>query len=320
MRPLSPSEAAALPPPSGPSRLAEVLAGHDHRQAAALLPARRWSGTKHHHGAALIISGHRRYPGATLLATRAALRSGVGRVSVVAPAAAAAALAGHAPEAVVHRPPGDFPTLSPQFLETVEPLLRAATAVLVGPGIGTDPEVANFLEGLLELPRGDAPIIIDADAINLAAQLPLDLKRLGGRLVLTPHHLEMARLLDRAPELIESARLESARELAAALGCTVALKGPSTLIVDARERVRVSPWRLSGLAKAGAGDVLAGLMAGLLAQTPERHPADAAALAVYLHGLAGAIASERQSEFAATPSDTIASLGRAFNQLAQVKM
>lgn len=315
MKPMPLEQLLQHAPPPQPPALMEILAGQDHAEARKLLPPRPDSATKHEFGSALIIAGSAQYPGAAILAARAAVRSGAGYVRVAAPSAAAAALSAAVPEAIVHTLGNDH---LKQDGNAPHAHMERAHAVLIGPGIGTDPETAAMLESTLHQhqQRTDAaPVILDADALNWMAAHQPDLKALSGKLIITPHAGEMARLMQTERAAVLENGSATAADAARRHGAIAVLKGPGTIITNGAQ-ARISPWQTSALAKAGSGDVLAGLMAGLLAQMPHS-PMDAAALAVYLHGFAGAAAAEDKSAYAAAPSDIIDYLGDAFTALAK---
>jgi len=156
-------------------------------------------------------------------------------------------------------------------------------AVLVGPGIPRGPRTRDAIGRLLAEVR--APFVLDADALNALAGDPSPLDRAAGEVVLTPHPGEMARLLGATVAEVQADRIGAARRLAAAHGCVVVLKGAGTVVAEPGGDAAICPTGNAGLATAGTGDVLAGLLAALLAQGM-RAP-DAARAAAYVHGEAG---------------------------------
>jgi ADP-dependent NAD(P)H-hydrate dehydratase / NAD(P)H-hydrate epimerase len=183
----------------------------------------------------------------------------------------------------------------------------------IGPGLGQSPEAVKFTTGLLA--ATDLPAVIDADALNILSGKPMLLPKLsrnGKRtLVLTPHPGEMARLAGKTVAEVQENRLETAREFAQHMGVTLVLKGARTLIAHPDGRVAVNTTGNPGMAKGGSGDLLAGLIAGLLAQFP-KDTVRAVEAAVYLHGLAADLAVRDGDEHTLLATDCLAYLSRAF--------
>ena len=260
--------------------------------ARALLPARPPDGHKGTFGTALIAAGSIRYWGAPALAARGAFRGGAGMVTLAVPQRLRPALAGQFPEAT-YPAVTDTDTLGVATANLLLGALDRTGALLVGPGLG---EAASFLSALLDGLRSPAegvavpPLIVDADGLNLLAQMPDWPGRLPANTILTPHPGEMARLVGRPlPALRDEDRVELARDRAAAWGHVVLLKGAYTVIAAPDGRSTLLPFANPVLAVAGSGDVLGGVIVGLLAQGVE--PYDAAVLGGYLHGAAGQLAA-----------------------------
>ncbi|MBM3323865.1 NAD(P)H-hydrate dehydratase, partial [candidate division WOR-3 bacterium] len=188
-------------------------------------------------------------------------------------------------------------------------LTRSCGAVAVGPGIGTSEETAAFLLQLLaEL---DRPLVLDADAINIIARNRDILRRVRAPVILTPHPGEFGRLTGLAPDSINADRVGISRRFATENGIVLVLKGASTVIAGRDGQVIVNPTGNSGLASGGTGDVLTGLLAGLLAQGMK--PLDAATAAAYLHGRTADIAVEDVTEHCLSASDLLDYLPDAFS-------
>jgi NAD(P)H-hydrate epimerase len=288
------------------------------RVAKQLLPARPGDAHKGTFGRALIVAGSRSYVGAALLAAQGAVRSGAGLVELATPEPVWRVAAGQLLEAV-HVPlpervgAGIDPVAAGQEVLNAA---RKATALLVGPGLGQGRATAEFVSTILASKPETLPAVLDADALNALAAGHRWWERSPGPAVMTPHPGEMARLLGRSVADVQKDRLSTVTEAAVRFGKIVILKGAATVIASPDGAVRVSPWVNSGLAKGGTGDVLAGLVVGLLAQMPAR-PFDAAALGVYLHGLAGEMARSEAGEHGMTAGDVAARLPRSFVRLAQ---
>jgi NAD(P)H-hydrate epimerase len=188
---------------------------------------------------------------------------------------------------------------------------RSTQAVAIGPGLGTNEATQNFVEQFLV--RCPVPFVADADALNgLAGRADLlGLKR--SACILTPHPGEMARLLSIETQAVQAAREAMVRKMADTAGAVTILKGHRTLIAMPGGKASENPTGNHGLAKGGSGDVLTGLLGGLLAQGMA--PFDAARLGVYVHGLAGDIAAARVGARGMTASDVLAALPAAWRQL-----
>ena len=281
--------------------------------ARDLLPARPGNAHKGTFGRALIIAGSRSYVGAALLATRAATRSGAGLVELATPESVWRAAAGRVEEAI-YRPLPEGPSGEIDPAAAGQAALKAAedaSALLIGPGLGQGRATFEFATAFLASKPESLPAVLDADALNIVASGYRWWERVRGPAVLTPHPGEMVRLLGVTTALVQKDRLAAATGAAAKFNKTVVLKGAATVIASPDGAVRISPWVNSGLAKAGTGDVLAGLIAGLLAQMSSRL-FDAASLGVYIHGLAGEIVRRSKGESGMTAGDVAAALPDAF--------
>ncbi|MCA1594911.1 MAG: NAD(P)H-hydrate dehydratase, partial [Chloroflexi bacterium] len=168
-------------------------------------------------------------------------------------------------------------------LDTILGAAEHARAVGIGPGISTDDETAALIKALL--PALNAPMVVDADALNILARKMDLLHMVKAPCIITPHPGEMGRLCGCSTAEVQAARIERARNLAAAYGIVVVLKGSATVVADAGGDILLNSTGNAGMATAGAGDVLTGAITGLLAQG--LNPFEAAGAGVFLHGLAG---------------------------------
>ncbi len=282
--------------------------------AASALPSRPLSGHKGTFGRVLVAAGSRSYLGAAALAVGGAGRVGAGLVTLAAPGSLQAALAPLAVEAthllLDEAAPGvHSPTAARQVLDEG----AKCRALLVGSGIGQAPETREMLRALLLSGEPLPPTVIDADGLNFLAQHDGWWGRLSGPTVLTPHPGEMARLTGLSTSDVQRDRTAGALEAAGRWGCVVVLKGAYTVVASPDGRAAVSPFANPALATAGTGDVLAGAVAGLLAQGLD--PRDAAALGVYLHGAAAEIAAP-DGRAGLLASDLLPALPRAIAALA----
>ena len=289
----------------------------DKQLASSLLPARPADSHKGTFGRALLVAGSPQYPGAALLATSAATRSGAGLVELTTESSVYGLVVGAVPEAI-YTPLAESNSRELDSSESARQVIdraAAATSVLIGPGFGTSVQKSIFTRTLAKQAPGLPPLVIDADALNILAGTYRWWETLPQSTIVTPHPGEMARLLDQSTTEVQADRLGAAKCAAEKWGVNVVLKGAATLIVSPAGRVRISPFVNAGLAKGGTGDVLAGLASGLLAQMPER-PFDAASLAVYVHGLAGEVARSSKGEIGMRAGDVINAIPDAFIELA----
>ena len=260
-------------------------------QARRLLPPRPRSAHKGTFGRALVVAGSVSYTGAAYLAAAAAYRVGAGLVTLAVPASLHPILAGRLPEATWLPLPEQNGAIAAEAAETVGPAFRASEALLLGPGFGTEVGTGRFLGRLLEgeAPRAWPPAVVDADGLRLLARVAGWPQRLPPNCVLTPHPGEMAALTGLARDELQADRPGAAQKYAQAWGQVVVLKGAFSAIAAPAGRAALLPFATPALARAGTGDVLAGAIAGLLAQGVA--PYEAAVLAGFLHGRAGELAA-----------------------------
>ncbi len=253
---------------------------------SGLLPERRLDGHKGSFGRVLVVGGSERFVGAPVLAAAGAYRAGAGLVELAAPASLRLAAAAQLPEQV-HLPLAESAdgALVPEAAAEARAALDASDAAVVGPGLGVGDASAGFLRGLLLAePTGATSTVIDADALNVLAASYGWESRLAVQAVLTPHPGEMARLLGCSVAEVQRDRIAAASMGAARWGQVVVLKGAHTVVADPGGRIALSPFANPALSVAGTGDVLAGVIGGLLAQGMDRY--EAAVAGVYLHAAA----------------------------------
>lgn len=284
-----------------------------------VLPARVRDANKGDFGSAVLLCGSRAYPGAALLAAEGALRMGAGLTFLYAPEEVLCAARVRLPE-LICRPAGEVASDPAGVLASVV-LPRRGGALLIGCGIGqgngSTAAAAAFGTSLAAWLRQEgAPVILDADALNLIAR-GVGAGRVFGAgmrraVILTPHPLEFSRLTGESIA-IGGAREAAAARAAAAWGVTVVLKGQGTVVATPDGAVTVNPSGSPALAKGGTGDVLAGMLCGILAQGKD--PGDAARAAVYLHGLGGERLAVRDSEYGVLPSALPAAAAAALAEI-----
>lgn len=284
--------------------------------ARALLPPRPRDAHKGTFGRVLVVGGSRNYIGAPTLAALGAGRSGAGLVTLATPRTVYPIVAGHIKESTfLPLPESEDGALIPEAVPVLEEALGGYEALVLGCGLSQQPGTAAFLEQLLERLRQfpELAVVLDADGLNLLGQLAGWPDRLPANAVLTPHPAEMARLLGRSTAEVQAARLVTAREAARRWRTTIVLKGACTVIAAPDGQARVSPIATPALATAGTGDVLAGVIGGLLAQG--LRPFDAASLGVYLHGVAGTAVAQDVGEAGTLAGDLLLALPRVMREL-----
>ena len=284
--------------------------------AAELLPQRGLAAHKGTFGRTLVVAGSRSYIGAAYLASTAAARVGAGLVTLAIPESLQVAVAARAAEPTYIPLPESSPgVVSPDSVKLVIERLAEYDALLVGCGVGQAPETAEFLERLLFAEHPGEPLpptVVDADGLNLLARHADWWERLASSAVLTPHPGEMARLSGWSTREIQQGRIGKAAEAATKWNKVVVLKGAYTVVADPNGLTMVSPFANPGLASAGTGDVLAGAVAGLLSQGLA--PAKAAALGVYVHGLAGDMVRAELGDAGMLASDVLHTLPKAIKE------
>lgn len=245
------------------------------------LPERRPDGHKGDFGRVLVIAGSRGMTGAATLAAESALRAGAGLVYLAFPESLSPVIETKLTEVVKLPLPDSNGALTARSLSAIEQALTDKTVVALGPGLSQSPQIAKLLTELL--PQLKIPIVLDADGINnLKNSSVLSKKQLRAPLVFTPHAGELARLLGKTREDVEAHRVEIAQHVATELRATLVLKGAPTVTALPDGKFFINSTGNSGLATGGSGDVLTGLIAGLIAQGMK--PEDAAVTGVYLHG------------------------------------
>lgn len=273
----------------------------DHSHVLNLLPDRDAWGHKGDFGKILLLCGSRGFTGAAYFAAMGALRCGAGLVYLGVPESIYAIEAGKLNEPVVFPLPEKDGKLSQAALEDVLPRLMQMDAVVLGCGLGRSEETTAVIQAVLQ--QAPCPVVLDADGINgLAGHMDV-VRRRAWPTILTPHDGEFLRMGGQlGPD-----RMASAAETARDLGCIVLLKGHRTCITDGIRGYRNLTGN-PGMAVGGSGDVLAGMIGGLLGQ--KLPPLEAAACAAWLHGAAGDLCAQELGQYAMLPSDMLQALPR----------
>jgi NAD(P)H-hydrate epimerase len=269
---------------------------------AALIPVRDRFAHKGNFGHALLVAGSRGKMGAAVLSAKACLRSGAGLLTAHIPSCGEIIMQTAFPEAMSKM------DAAVDFISDVGDI-SGYSAIGIGPGIGLRKETAGALFRLFE--NKEKPFVVDADAINLLSQHEYLWEALPPNSILTPHPKEFDRLAGNSADTSE--RIQKAISLAQKKQCYIVLKGYNTAICTPDGECYINPTGNPGMATAGSGDVLTGIILGLLAQSYS--PLHAALAGVFLHGLSGDIAAGQNSEESLIAGDIIAYLGAAFKKI-----
>jgi NAD(P)H-hydrate epimerase len=279
----------------------------------AALPMRKPNANKYTFDRVLILAGSRGFTGAAAMTSQAAMKAGAGTVILATPRSVYPILARKLTEVMV-TPLAETAsgTLSLGAYAEILPHLKKAGLLVLGPGLSQDRETQELLYGILKTYRGK--LILDADALNAVSAHPASFRLRGSKeTILTPHIGEFSRLTGKASAEIESNRFESARTFARKEHCTVVLKGAHTLTAGSDGVVYINSTGNPGMATAGSGDVLTGIIAGLWSQGMT---ASAAAWAsVFLHGRAGDLAARRSGARSLVATEIISHLPQAFGSI-----
>lgn len=278
----------------------------------SMLPERRPSAHKGTFGHAGIIAGSVGKTGAAALAAQAALRVGAGLVTVATPSSVNDVLESKLLEAMtMPLPETKARTLARSGLDRILAFVQARTAIAIGPGLSTHHETVELVQSLMK--HLDRPSVLDADALNALAGRASLLTECKTPPILTPHPGEMARLeVDATTQSVNADRIGTARRFARERGVFIVLKGARTVIARPDGLLAICPTGNPGMATAGTGDALTGMIVGLLAQGVPSW--EAACAATYLHGLAGDLAAQELGQAGMLASDLIAQIPYALQQ------
>ena len=285
------------------------------RDIASLIGPRPADSNKGSYGHALIVGGSLGKAGAAAMAGMAALRAGAGLSTVATPKSVLGTVAGFHPELMTEPlPETKAGSVSSSALGRIEKLAEGKAVVAIGPGISRNPQTAGLVRSLVASLK--TPMVVDADGLNAFESRTNKLSGKGRTLVITPHPGEMARLVGCTVAEVQKDRLGIARKFAHEHKLVVVLKGHWTLVVQPDGEAWVNTTGNPGMATGGTGDILTGMVAGMIAQNPK--DGFAAVLgAVHLHGLAGDVMRERVGEQALVATDLLEGLPEAFGRAQQ---
>jgi len=289
-----------------------LITAHD---IAPLIGPRPLAANKGNFGHVLVVGGSVGKAGAAAMAGMAALRTGAGLSTVATPKSVLATVAGFHPE-VMTEPldETDAGSISTRALagQRMDALIKGKTVLAVGPGISRNPETSEFVRSLVT--KCKTPLVLDADGLNALEGRAAELSGKGRSLVITPHPGEMARLVTSTVAAVQRDRTNVARTFAREHDLIVVLKGHRTLIAQPDGTVWVNTTGNPGMATGGTGDILTGMVAGMIAQNRE-HVVEAVIAAVHLHGLAGDVACESMGEHSLIATDLLKALPEAFRRV-----
>lgn len=292
----------------------------DRETASELIPPRPLHSHKGDYGHVLVLAGSIGKTGAAIMCTKAAMRSGAGLVTIAVPNSLMDVFQSKVTEEMtLPLPDSGTGMLSKKALESILAFIPNVDVIAVGPGIGVSEDTEKIVHELIQ--NSTVPLIIDADGINSLcknkkAEPYHILKRAKAPVVLTPHPGEMARLIQRSEELknkIEKDKINTAISFSKKSGAYLVFKGMPTIIAEPEGRAFVNTTGNPGMATAGTGDILTGIIAALTGQGLS--PLDASILGVYLHGLSGDIAAKQTGEHSLVATDIIDFLPYAFIEL-----
>jgi hydroxyethylthiazole kinase-like uncharacterized protein yjeF len=287
----------------------ELITGWDVRRH---MPRRPHDAHKGLYGHALVIGGSIGLAGAAAMAARAASRSGVGLTTALVPRTIYPVVAGASLEVMTYpAPETETGSLSADAWADWGPRINLFDAIVAGPGMTRHPDTAEWIRRLLS--TCTRPLLLDADALNAFEGHPEALAQAAGPLIITPHPAELARLLGCPTTDVQNDREGAAQRAAALTHAVVVLKGSGTLVVKEGKTIHVNLTGNAGMASGGMGDVLSGIIGGLLAQGIP--PFDAACAGAFLHGRAGDNAAWRKSQSSLCATDVIEELPFVFREL-----
>jgi hydroxyethylthiazole kinase-like uncharacterized protein yjeF len=275
------------------------------------LPYRAEDSNKGTYGKVLIIGGSRGKSGAAAMAGQAALRSGAGLVTVATASSVLPVIAETMPElmteALAETSEGTIAN------QSISNLLGGKTVLGIGPGLTSFSETSAFVRQMVE--ECTIPVVVDADGLNAFAGFDKQIQGEGRDIILTPHPGEMARLIGKDVDHVVANRIDVARNFAADHKVYVVLKGFRTIVAAPDESIYINPTGNPGMATAGTGDILTGMITGIVAQEHLGNFLDRICLAVYLHGLAGDLAAEEIGEESMVATDLLRFLPQAWENL-----
>ncbi|MBQ7059378.1 MAG: NAD(P)H-hydrate dehydratase [Firmicutes bacterium] len=272
------------------------------QDVAWLLPQRRSRSHKGLYGHLLVAAGSKNMSGAAVLSAASAYKVGTGLVETLVPESIQSVLQNRVPEAISY----PYQAQTGEDLGFLPELIEKSSAVMLGPGLSTQPYALNLIKRIVELMPREKPLVMDADALNLLSvdeELQQMIAKRGSNTVLTPHLGEASRLLNLSVKEIMDDPIHAAKELSKQYHSIAVLKDAMTLVCEPGGRMFYNTTGNNGMSTAGSGDVLSGMIGGLLAQGMRMF--EAACCGVYLHGAAGDLAKAEKGAYGMTATDIL---------------
>jgi ADP-dependent NAD(P)H-hydrate dehydratase / NAD(P)H-hydrate epimerase len=277
----------------------------------AVIPKRNSEINKGNCGKVVVVTGSLGMAGSGCIAAKASLRTGSGLVYLAGPASLINIYQSVVPEAIAINLEDDNGVISEKSISTILEMLNKCNVAAIGPGLSTSDSIYNIISSIAENVR--IPVVLDADALNAVAKNIDILGKFQKTVVITPHPGEMSRLTGLDTSYIQLNRVEVARKYASLWGVVIVLKGARTIIADKCGTIYVNPTGNAGMATAGSGDALTGIIASLIGQGTNAF--EAAVAGTYLHGLAGDIATIAKGEHGLNAMDIVESVPYAIKSI-----
>lgn len=277
---------------------------------SGLIPARAPNSHKGDFGHVLVLAGSPQYAGAAALCVQGALRSGAGLVTLGIPRGMQDIYQVKLTESMtLPLPETEEGTLSQEAYPIIIKFIEKVDSIALGPGLSKHPDTIKLVKRIIS--NSHKPLVIDADGVNAIAEELLVLRKAKAPLILTPHPGEMAGLLHTSAKSVQTDRWKITRELADKYGITIILKGHQSVITGDDKKIYINSTGNPGMASGGMGDVLTGLIAGLVAQGLK--PIDSARLGVYIHGASGDMSAKERGEWGILAGDVLEKLPYVMN-------
>jgi len=276
----------------------------------ATLPKRKSEFNKGNCGRVVLVTGSIGMAGSGCIAAKASLRSGSGLVYIAGPSSLINVYQSVVPEAIAIELKDNRGIISEESISTILEILKKCDVAAIGPGLSTDSSIYNIICRIAE--NVNIPVVLDADALNVVSKNTDIFRSFQKDVVITPHPGEMSRLTGLDVSYIQENRIDVARKYARAWDVVIVLKGARTIIANGNGMVYINPTGNAGMATAGSGDALTGIIASLIGQGLDAF--DAAVAGAYLHGLAGDIAAASKGEHGLNAMDIVEHLPKAITK------
>lgn len=277
----------------------------------AVIPKRKADFNKGNCGKVVLVTGSLGMAGSGCIAAKASLRTGSGLVYIAGPSSLTNIYQSVVPEAIAIKLEDNSGVISEESTGTILEILKKCNAAAIGPGLSTGSGIYNIISYIAE--NANLPMVLDADALNAIAKNTDILRKFQKAVVITPHPGEMSRLTGLDVSYIQRNRIEVAIKYARAWGVVIVLKGAGTIIADERGNMYINPTGNAGMATAGSGDALTGIITSLIGQGTDAF--EAAVAGVHLHGLAGDISAAAKGEHGLTAMDIVENIPYAIKTI-----